>query len=225
MRRMIGPLVFGIAGVAVLVALGVWQMQRLHWKESVLAEMRAELAAPPADLPESPDPARHNYLPVTVAGRYLPGEVHVLTTRSGMGPGYRVVAPFETGTGRRILVDRGFIPERLKAAPRPPAEARITGNLHWPDDFDETFTPEPDRTRNIWFSRRVAPMAEALDTTPVMLVLRQTSRPEPPVMPWPVDTSGIRNDHLQYAVTWFSLAVIWAGMTGWLLWRIRRRTL
>ncbi len=224
MRRMIWPLLFGLAGVTVLVALGVWQVQRLHWKEGVLAEMRAELAAPPAALPAAPDPAAHNYLPVTVDGRYLVGEIHVLTTRQGRGPGYRIVAPFETGDGRHILIDRGFVPERLKTAPRPPAPARITGNLHWPDDLDETFTPEPDMARNIWFARQVAPMAAALGTEPVLLVLRESSGSPLPVEPWPVDTSGIRNDHLQYAVTWFSLAALWAGMTGYLLWRIRRRT-
>lgn len=224
MRRMIWPLLFGIAGVAVLLSLGVWQVQRLHWKEGVLAAMRAELSAPPAALPGVPDPAAHNYLPVTVTGRYLSGEIHVLTTRQGRGPGYRIVAPFETSDGRRILIDRGFVPERLKDAPRPPASAQITGNLHWPDDLDETFTPDPDWGRNIWFARQVAPMAAALGTEPVLLVLRQGSGGAPTVEPWPVDTSGIRNDHLQYAVTWFSLAALWAGMTGYLLWRIRRRT-
>ncbi|PKP83816.1 MAG: SURF1 family protein, partial [Alphaproteobacteria bacterium HGW-Alphaproteobacteria-2] len=207
-----------------LLSLGVWQVQRLHWKEGVLAAMRAELSAPPGVLPGIPDPAVHNYLPVTVAGRYLPGEVHVLTTRQGRGPGYRIVAPFETSGGRRILIDRGFVPERMKDAPRPPAPARITGNLHWPDDLDETFTPDPDTGRNIWFARQVAPMAAALGTEPVMLVLRQGSGAPPEVEPWPVDTSSIRNDHLNYAITWFSLAVLWAGMTGYLLWRIRRQT-
>jgi len=224
MRRMIWPLVFGLAGVAVLVSLGVWQVQRLHWKEDVLARMQAELAAPPIGLPESPEAASHNFLPVAVEGRFLPGEIHVLTTRSGLGPGYRVIAPFETQTGRRILVDRGFVPERLKTVRRQPDHARIRGNLHWPDDFDETFTPQPDLGRNIWFSRQVAPMAAALGTEDVLLVLRESGERDPPVMPWPVDTSGIRNDHLEYAVTWFSLAVLWAGMTGYLLWRIRRRT-
>lgn len=224
MRRMIWPLVFGVAGIAVLVSLGVWQVQRLHWKEGVFAQMHAELAAQPAALPDAPDAMTHNFLPVAVEGSYLPGEIHVLTTRSGLGPGYRVIAPFETEGGRRILVDRGFVPERLKTAGRPPVPACLLGNLHWPDDFDETFTPEPDEARNIWFSRQVAPMAAVLETEPVLLVLRETSEPEPPVMLWPVDTSGIRNNHLEYAVTWFSLAALWAGMTGYLLWRIRRQT-
>ncbi len=64
-------------------------------------------------------------------------------------------------------------------------------------------------------------MAATLDTWPVMLVTASSDDPEAP-LPLPV-TVNIPNDHLQYAITWFSLAVVWAVMTGYLLWRIKRR--
>ena len=65
-------------------------------------------------------------------------------------------------------------------------------------------------------------MAEALETEPVMLVTATSDDPDAP-LPLPV-TVNIPNDHLQYAITWFALAVVWAVMTGYLLWRIKRRT-
>jgi len=65
-------------------------------------------------------------------------------------------------------------------------------------------------------------MAEVLGTEPVLVVTRKLSEPEVGVSPLPVDTSGIPNDHLSYAITWFSLAVIWAAMTGFFIWRMRQ---
>ncbi len=67
-------------------------------------------------------------------------------------------------------------------------------------------------------------MAEVLDSLPVLVVARQVSPEVPDVTPLPVGTESIPNDHLGYAITWFSLSVVWAGMTGFLLWRIRART-
>mgnify|MGYP007079516786 CR=1 FL=1 len=65
-------------------------------------------------------------------------------------------------------------------------------------------------------------MAAALDTEPLLIVLRNSSEDRPPATPMPVDSAGISNDHLEYAVTWFSLAAIWVLMTGYFLWRQRR---
>ena len=68
LKRMIAPIVIGVAGVAVLMALGIWQTQRLVWKEGVLAEIEARIAAAPVALPETADPVRDRYLPVTADG-------------------------------------------------------------------------------------------------------------------------------------------------------------
>jgi surfeit locus 1 family protein len=101
-------------------------------------------------------------------------------------------------------------------------DVTVTGNLHWPDEVDR-FTPAADTARNIRFARDVPAMAAALGTEPVMIILRDTSEPAPAVAPLPLDSAGIPNDHLGYAIQWFGLAAVWAGMTGWLLWRITRR--
>lgn len=219
MKRYIGALLLGVTGCAVLMALGLWQTQRLAWKEAMLAEIGAQIAAEPVPLFSQP---LDEFQAVTAEGRIQGPEAHVLTSRPPEGAGFRVIAVFETG-GRRILLDRGFVPQTEKTAERPAAEARITANFRTVDEKDG-FTPEPDLATNYWFARDVPALAEVLGTEPILLILRKTSEADPPVRPWPVDTSGIPNDHLEYAVTWFSLALVWAGMTAFLLWRIRART-
>jgi surfeit locus 1 family protein len=223
MGRFLFLLVVGAGGVAVLVSLGLWQVRRLHWKEAVLAAIEAQIAAPPVPLDTlpAPDRTRDRYRPVTVSGRTTGQEALVLSGRSGEGAGFEVIAAFETGAGRRILLDRGFVPEAARNAPRPPAALTITGNLHWPDEAD-AFTPPPDPAAQLWFARDVPALAGALGTEPVMVVAREVAGEAQGIVPVPVDASAIPNDHRQYAITWFSLAVVWAGMTVFFLWRIRR---
>jgi surfeit locus 1 family protein len=220
-RRMILPLLFGLVGCAILIALGVWQLQRLAWKEGILAQISARLTDRPVPLPAVPDPARDKYLPVRVAGRFTGPGIDVLVSVKEGGAGYRVIAAFQTEDGRRVLIDRGFLPADQRARPRIATTAAILGTLHWPDETD-SFTPPPDAARGIWFARDVPAMAAQLQTEPVLIVAREATGDG--ITPLPVDTRGIPNNHLSYALTWFSLAAVWAGMTGLLLWRIRHRT-
>ncbi len=219
-RRLIAPLAFGLGGIAILLALGVWQLQRLAWKEGILAEIAARTEAAPVAIPAAPTEAEHEYLRVAAAGALEPGELHVYTSAPPRGVGYRVIAPFRLEDGRLVLLDRGFVPIADKVATRPPGPIRVEGSLLWPDETD-SFTSPPDREKNIWFARDVPLMAEALGTEPVMVVAAATDDPEGP-MPIPPGVN-IRNDHLEYAVTWFGLAAVWALMTVYLLWRIKRR--
>ncbi|MFQ5624673.1 MAG: SURF1 family protein [Paracoccaceae bacterium] len=221
-RRTLFPVIFGIAGAAILIWLGVWQLQRLAWKEAVLARIDESIHAPPADLPAKPEEARDNYRRVRVTGRLGAAELHVLTSRSGLGPGYRIIAPLDLSEGRRILLDRGFVPEAEKDSARAAGAITVTGSLHWPRETD-SFTPEPNHKRNIWFARDVDAMARELSAEPVLVVVAESSIDDG-VLPEPV-TVNIRNVHLQYAITWFSLAAAWIGMTAYLLWRIKQRTI
>ncbi len=221
-RRMIAPLIFGLCGVAILLALGTWQLRRLEWKTAILDEIGTRLATDPAAVPVDPSEAAHEYLRVRENGELLPGELHVYTSAPPRGVGYRVIAPFRIGDGRIVLLDRGFVPIAEKDAVRQTGPLTVEGALLWPDETDG-FTSEPDRDANIWFARDVDLMARALGTEPLMIVVSASDDPDAP-MPLPVGVN-IPNDHLQYAITWFSLAVIWAVMTGYLLWRIKRRTL
>lgn len=220
MRRAIVPLLFGLIGAAILIGLGNWQMRRLAWKTEVLARIEAQIAAPPVALPAVPDPQADLYRAVTVTGAFTGRRLFVLASQKDVGAGHRVIELFRTEAGRPILVDRGFLPDGQRDRIGPPAAATVTGNLNWPDEVDG-FTPEPDRARGLWFARDLPAMAAELGADPVLVVARTAT--DPAIRPWPVDTAGIPNDHLEYALTWYSLAAVWLGMTGLLLWRIRRR--
>jgi surfeit locus 1 family protein len=220
-RRMILPLLFGLFGCTILIGLGLWQVQRLAWKEGILAQISARLNDTPVPLPAMPDPVGDKYLPVSIAGRFTGPEIDVLISLKASGAGYRIISAFQTAEGRKIMVDRGFLPAGQRGHPRTATAATIAGTLHWPDEVDR-FTPPPDLAENIWFARDVPAMAATLGTEPVLIVARTDTGDG--IMPLPVDTAGIPNNHLNYAVTWFSLAAVWLGMTLLLLWRIRRRT-
>ncbi|MEM6438773.1 MAG: SURF1 family protein [Pseudomonadota bacterium] len=218
-RLWVQVLAFGAAGVAILLWLGFWQLARLEWKEGLIAELEARLLAPPAPLPAAPTEAVDEYLHVAVAGEIGEEELHVLTSLRGSGPGFRVVSAMTLEDGRRILLDRGFVPEAAKNAPRAGGPAQVTGVLLWPDETDG-FTPEPDEAAAIWFARDVTPMSAALGTEPLMIVADAAQGDGLRAAPV---TVNLPNDHLQYAITWFSLAAIWTVMSVVLVTRVLRR--
>lgn len=220
MARFIIPLIFGLAGTLVLIGLGTWQMQRLEWKETILADIEARILAAPVELPAEPDMVSDRYLPVQVTGELGDPAIRVLVSQKQVGAGYRIIRPMEVD-GRRIMVDLGFLPIQSPTPPAGPDPVSVTGNLHWPDEVD-SYTPEPDPAADIWFARDLPRLAAHLETEPVLVVARQTNLPQGPLTPLPVDTSGIPNDHLGYAVTWFGLALVWVMMTATLLWRMRK---
>ncbi len=217
MRRTLFLLIFSLAGLGVLLWLGTWQVQRLAWKQENLSEIDGRIAAEPVPLPQQVSEDEDKYLPVTVSGDMEPGEIHVLVSVKQVGAGYRIIQSFST-EDRTILVDRGFVPTTAKQTYRLTGPMEVTGNLHWPDEID-SYTPDADIDSNIWFARDVPNLAAALGTEPILLIAR--SQTDPGVTPLPVDTAGIPNDHLQYAITWFGLALVWAAMTGYFLWRNR----
>ncbi|MEM9197782.1 MAG: SURF1 family protein [Pseudomonadota bacterium] len=218
MRRHLFVLLIGVLGAAVLIGLGVWQMQRLAWKEGILAEISDRMDAALPGLPVEPNETLHEYRLLRLTGVIAPEELHVLTSARPEGAGYRIIAPFTLADGRRLLLDRGFVAQAQKAAPRPGGTVEITGNLLWPDETTD-YTPLPDQRRNIWFARNVETMAVALDTEPVMFVARSGTGDG--IRPLPISVN-IPNDHLEYAITWFGLATGWSGMTLLFLLRGRR---
>lgn len=219
MRRVIFLLIISGAGLAILIGLGTWQLQRKAWKEDLLQRIEANIAAAPAALPQVPAKERDRYRAVTVEGEIEGNALHVFWVTKDAETGYRIIAPFVTTDGRRVLLDRGFIPAAEKATSLTIGQATVTGNLLWPDEGDWT-TPAPEVDTNILYARDVAYMAERLNTEPVLIVAR-SARPEAAVTPQAVTTAGIPNNHLQYAITWFSLAFIWAAMTIYFLRRSR----
>lgn len=223
MLRYVFPLILGLGGCAVLLSLGFWQLDRLEWKRAMLAEISAQIGGTPGPLPAAgADPAALKYTPVELAGATTGEEILVLSGQKGIGAGFQVISAFETGDGRRILLDRGFLPESARRAPRPAVPQIVTGNLHWPAEAD-SYTPAPDLKEGLWFARDVPAMAKHLGTEPLLVVAARIDGDTQGISPQPVAITGIPNDHLNYAITWFSLAAVWAGMTAFLLWRIRQR--
>jgi surfeit locus 1 family protein len=217
---MIAPLLFGLIGTAVLIALGLWQVQRLDWKRGILDSIETRIVAEPVAVPPNPSQADDQYRRVDASGAIETGEIHVYTASPSGGVGYRVIAPFTIADGRRILLDRGFVPIGEKDAPRPIGPISVRGSLLWPDDGALESNP-PDLARNIWIARDLPAMATELAAAPILIVAAEITPADGPT-PLPV-TVNIPNNHLEYAVTWFGLAAVWAGMTAWLLWRIKRR--
>lgn len=220
-KRMIAPMIFGLVGTVILVMLGNWQIDRMGWKEDIIANIDARLAAAPVPLPIAPKAERDLFLSVQVQGEMVGEEIHVLSSSPATGPGYRVITAFETTDGRRIMIDRGIVPEALKDAPRPLDNGTLSGNLYWLQETNP-ITP-PNYPRNIWFGRDPVALAEALNTEPVLLVLSYTTLSTGP-LPTPIG-NNIPNSHLGYAITWYGFALVWIGMTLYLLFRIKRKTI
>lgn len=219
MNRALFFFIIGLGGAGILVSLGIWQVQRLAWKEGVIAEIDARINDAPVALPTAPDPQTDAYLPVAVEGTLTGETIRVLVSQKDIGAGYRLITALETPRGA-VLLDRGFVPTAQAELSTPTALLSITGNLQWPQEID-SFTPEPDLEKNIWFARDVPALAAALDTQEILIVARNVSEDASGVTPLPVDTSRIPNDHLQYAITWFSLATIWLAMSTLFLRRRR----
>src|SRR5690606_30007761 len=133
MRRYLFPALLGIVGCAILISLGIWQLQRLEWKAGVLAEIQSRIDAPAVPLPETVDPSM-KYEPVTVSGTTTGEEIDVLSHTKEQGGGYQIVSRFITDDGRTILLDRGYVPQEMRHAARPPVRLIVRGNLHWPDE-------------------------------------------------------------------------------------------
>lgn len=223
MNRLLFAMLIGAGGLAILLYLGTWQVQRLAWKQGLLADIEARIVEAPIPLPAQPDPETDRYQPVTMTGTFRPDTARMLASRRHTGAVYRHIAAFDTEQSGAVLVDVGWTPVDIDLPPLPSGVMTLTGNLDWPIEAD-SFTPEPDLAQSLWYARDVPALAEALGTTPVLVVLRDASNPPIGATPWPVDTAGIPNDHLQYAITWFSLAVIWTGMTALFAFRNRRNT-
>ncbi|MEP2715579.1 SURF1 family protein [Pseudophaeobacter sp.] len=222
MRRLFFFLVIGGLGLASLLALGIWQMQRLAWKNDLVQTIETRIAAAPVAVPQTPTEGKDRYRAVTTKGALGTQDLHVFWVTKEAEAGYRVISALETEGGRRLLLDRGFVPAADKNAPREAGAISVTGNLLWPDEGDWT-TPAPEVDANILYARDVTYMASRLETEPVLIVARSIS-PDTAVTPQPVTTTGIPNNHLQYAITWFSLAFIWAAMTASFLWRSRAKS-
>ena len=222
--------------LAILIGLGVWQLQRLAWKESLLARVEALQAAPAqsgaAALERMAAGADLDFARVVIEcpGLATAPYLQLYSVRDGQ-PGARLISACQTvgGRYRSILVDRGFVAESISARPNVNVSDRtpvtITGVLRVPEEGNFV-SPPNDAAANRWYVRDVAAMAKALKAdapAPLVLMAETSSNPEWGALdPAPLPAQ-ITNRHLEYALTWFGLAAALVGVYVAMLWR-RRKT-
>jgi cytochrome oxidase assembly protein ShyY1 len=219
---------FVLVGIAVLVSLGAWQLQRKTWKENLIATLTARVAAPPQALPLSPNRSTDEFTRVRLHGAFIPGQsVLVFTSGSALrpdvtAPGYWVLSPLRTDDGRIVVVNRGYVAGK-SAAPPPSGEVELVGALRWPDEAG-LFTPADEPGNDLWYRRDPVAIGAAKGWGQVAPFVVEQETPQlagaPQAGPLVV---RLRDAHLQYAITWFGLA---AGLAGvylvWLRGRLRR---
>ncbi len=214
-RPLAGFTLLCFALFALLVGLGVWQLERLQWKRALIAQMSRNMKAPPIDIDAvlalGSDAAQ--YRRVAVDGRFEnSNESYIFTTGPNGAPVYHVLTPLRLRDGRAVMVDRGYVPPVLRdPASRPGSEPQ--GEVHligvWrAPDRPGPFTPPPDLLRRTWFARDLSSIANANRmrlTAPAILEVAAS----PNAQGWPRGGQtrvDLPNDHLQDALTWLLLA-------------------
>ncbi|MFM8820747.1 MAG: SURF1 family protein [Phenylobacterium sp.] len=218
-----------VIALGILISLGVWQVQRLAWKEALLARIARLEAAPaqsaPGALERAASPLDLDMVRVRLDCPGLGGADFVeLYALKGGQPGRRLISACPLGSGRfeSVLVDRGFIADTVSARPASSGEAgpeTVTGIFRVPDRAGP-FTPKANSASRLWFARDIPAMAAALGAVrpaPVMLFAETSSNPGfGALVPAPIPAT-ISNRHLEYALTWFGLAAALLGVYGALL--------
>jgi len=205
-----------VPALAVLIALGAWQLERREWKHALVARIDAQMAAPPRDLVEvlaGPEAGRA-YTRVEADGRIDAARAAHLFAPAGQGAAeYRVIAALDYGDGRDILVDLGTISEAEKAALTGPVPPGAAGRVHVegvlrPSERPGWFDAPPDLRANRWYVRDVAAIATALGVPNAPPFILQNEVPSAGGLPRPVPfRPDLPDNHLAYATTWFGLAV------------------
>lgn len=223
-RRLAGAALAALAGVVLLVGLGLWQLKRLAWKEGLIAAVAARAHGAPVPAPSPAqwatlNAADYEYRRVRVKGVYDYSRQEFIFSaledprgRYG-GVGFFVITPLRLAGGQTILVDRGFVPEALKAAAEkgPQGETEVVGLMRG-SERRNLFTPADDPARREFFSRDVEGLARALHLgVHAPFVIDAEAGPDP--LPEGGETRLVFvNNHLSYAFTWFGLAAALIAM-------------
>jgi surfeit locus 1 family protein len=213
--------VFTLAVLACLIGLGIWQLQRKQEKVALIAALTQRLAAAPVALPPpeawpSLTPERDEFRRMTLQATLdTASPALVFTSGSALRPdvtgiGSWAFVPVRTAAGQTVVVNLGFVPDGRSMAPAAATGAvTLTGYLRFPEQ-EGWFTPRPDISRRTWYAREPRAMAVALGWGEVAPFYLDLETP-PPAAGWPKPgplAVHLRDQHLQYALTWFGLAVV-----------------
>jgi len=224
------PTLFTLAALAILIGLGVWQLERKQWKETLIARLDARMAAPatvgvpPRDRWATLDPQQMEYRRVTVPVEFLHDrEALVYTAGSALRPdvkgaGYWVFTPARLPGGSTVIVNRGFVPlDRKDPATRRDGQVSgpvdIVGLLRWPDERG-IFTPNDEPANNVWYVRDPAVIGPAKKWGNIAPFFIDMESPLPPGGLPSAARAVLKlpDNHLQYALTWFGLALTLIGV-------------
>lgn len=214
-RPTLGTTVAMLVAVAVLLGLGTWQLQRLQWKTGLLALIEARLSAEPAALPARiRDPESWEYRRVEVTGTFRHDLEMPLAARTLEGRlGYHVVTPLERPDASTVLVNRGWVPvDRLdpatRAAGQPAGTVSVQGIARVPRP-QAWMEPDNEPSANTWFRIDAQAMAAHIGEPVAPVVVEAGEAENPGGLPvGGVTRVAIPNNHLQYVVTWYSLAAV-----------------
>ena len=234
-RKSIWPLLLAATiGLAILLSLGIWQVNRLAEKQALIASIEARMIAAPISLGKAV--AQHDqavdieFMRVKASGRFLETPAfRRLSTFEG-GPGWTLIQPFQSDDGVFVLVERGSIAlddKDQSAITAPAGTLTIDGLLRRHDKGRGLFDEDNDEVGNQWFwwdipamIARAQPPAE-VNVAPFILHL--LPNPQGPAKPFvAAPKAELRNNHLGYAITWFGLAAVLLVMTAMLVMRIRK---
>ena len=222
-RSWLGLLVPALLAFAILIGLGTWQLERKAWKEGLIATLTERLAAPPSALPPAPawpslDGPSDEYRRVAFSGTFEHAKEALIYGAASAfrpdisGAGYWVFTPARLA-GAIVMVNRGFVPQdRKEAASRAQGQiagaVEIVGVMRWPD-ARSWFSPHDDPAHNLWFARDPKSIADAKGLGAVAPFYIEQESPVPPGgLPQPGKlVVNLRNAHLQYAITWYGLAL------------------
>lgn len=233
LRRWLIPGLFTLVGLAVLISLGFWQLERKQWKEGLIASLGQQMKAAPAALPPASqwsDLTRANseFRRVSLRAQFLNDAkpAYLYTGASALRqdvkqPGYFVFAPARLPDGRIVVVNRGYV-SMDRRHETPDGTVEITGFIRWPES-PGLFVSEHDTAGDVWFVRDPQTMAEIRGWGSVAPFYIDQESPVPPdglPRPGPLAVK-LRNDHLGYAITWFGLAASLAVVFA--VWAARNR--
>ena len=231
--RVVAAAVAFVLALAILLSLGTWQVQRLHWKEQLLADMAARRTAAPVALADIEAMAKKGedieYRPVTVSGVFVNNkERHFFATWRGQ-TGYHVYTPLQLADGRFLFVNRGFTPYEAKE-PEMRKQGQLTGEQTVTGlararlaEKPSSIVPENDLSKNIFYWKDLDAMASSTGIPADRLVpffVDAGDAPNPRGLPIGAVTQfDLPNNHLQYAVTWYGLAAALVGVGLFALFR------
>jgi len=227
--RAIGPALALLVLAVLFAGLGLWQVQRLGWKNRLIAATDAAIHAAPIDVANLPpgDLSLLVYRRLAMTGHFVPAGTTLVTGTSSLGTGYWELVPLVNDRARTVMVNRGFLAEgsRIAAARAqvPVGSVHVEGLLRLTEPGG-TWLRANRPTENRWYSRDIAGIANArgVPVDPRLFIDSAVETPAPgPDAPVPgLTVIAFPNNHLGYALTWFTLCLM---ATGGAVMLMRRR--